>query len=604
MANFTTFDFGSEFDITTTGFLNLTDLTSYIGGGAALVQGINFKVEKVYGATNMIIHENTSWVTPDINPDVSPDAAAIGLPVFNGEIAWGLYRITGTIKDEDGTLTTLIYTFTLCKPECDCGCDGSTGTTVAGNTGCASVEVKFDCVQSVVFIQDTTSFVYKTVQGTPTYSIVVKYPTDSGVSDVTSTIPSFILSPVYNGEYTFVQTDTAIYEFDDNISVIVKYKKTTQKNSYCSISLCNIWCAYDAYVKAYDAIKGKGTVQERTYEKNLFRLSILVPQVMLGLQCGNDVGDLVDEIESIIGGDCNCGCGTAIPATGQFTLQNISITGATPCDGDITVTTTTVGNNTTVTIKDVTYVISAAVGQEGITITSSTTGCTKTYYLAICPEELLLCDSTGINSINPTTYATVSTPISAGTPLGDEITEIGDSIDTLIAAIQNIIAVDIAGLQADIDALAVESWKTFGGGGTFVNGQSVPALNAAINPAANTSWTDAGGTTFKDTDIGMTLRARYNPQTNMVDINGTITITAGAQNAIITTMPTGYIPTRQQSIQSVCMDTSVGNSAHDSNQPIFVYVRSNGQIRCAVNTPLSVGTDYVICYINGSYALN
>ena len=134
MANFTTFDFGSEFDITTTGFLNLTDLTSYIGGGAALVQGINFKVEKVYGATNMIIHENTSWVTPDINPDVSPDAAAIGLPVFNGEIAWGLYRITGTIKDEDGTLTTLIYTFTLCKPECDCGCDGSTGTTVAGNT--------------------------------------------------------------------------------------------------------------------------------------------------------------------------------------------------------------------------------------------------------------------------------------------------------------------------------------------------------------------------------------------------------------------------------------------------------------------------------------
>jgi hypothetical protein len=231
MANFTTFDFGSEFDITTTGFLNLTDLTSYIGGGAALVQGINFKVEKVYGATNMIIHENTSWVTPDINPDVSPDAAAIGLPVFNGEIAWGLYRITGTIKDADGTLTTLIYTFTLCKPECDCGCDGSTGTTVAGNTGCASVEVKFDCVQSVVFIQDTTSFVYKAVQGTPTYSIVVKYPADSGVADVTSTIPSFILSPVYNGEYTFVQTDTATYEFDDNISVIVKYKKTTQKNS-------------------------------------------------------------------------------------------------------------------------------------------------------------------------------------------------------------------------------------------------------------------------------------------------------------------------------------------------------------------------------------
>jgi hypothetical protein len=69
-------------------------------------------------------------------------------------------------------------------------------------------------------------------------------------------------------------------------------------------------------------------------------------------------------------------------------------------------------------------------------------------------------------------------------------------------------------------------------------------------------------------------------------------------------MPTGYIPTRQQSIPSVCMDTSVGNFAHESYQPIFVYVRSNGQIRCAVNTALAAGTDYVICYINGSYALN
>lgn len=412
--NIANFNYTAEFDLAAaTPVLNLDDASTYIGGGATLVQGINFKVIAPNGA---VLHNNTGFITPDIVP-ATPVTLVVNLPLFNGEIIWGIYTIIGTIKDQDATLYTLTKTPLICKPVCDCGdCDGMD----------ARVNIKFDCLQSTLFVQDVTPFVYQGIVGTPTYDITIKYPLGSGVDDVTSSLGSFSLTPLYNGEYTFDVDDTASYDLGSDVTVIIGYTKIFTKNSFCSVSLCGIYCAWDEYIKKWQALTKSGNPLAATFEKNVFRLAILIPKIQLGLQCGEDVGKDAKEVESITGSKCSCECGERIPPSGVGSGQTIDVVAN---GGDIVVTETTVGNNTVFYVSDTSYDIQPALGQTGVTITSSTAGDTKTFYIEVCADELPICNSTNIrNGLGG------NTNVSDGSPLSDIWAAVNTAIDNILTA--------------------------------------------------------------------------------------------------------------------------------------------------------------------------
>jgi len=588
--NVSILDFAASYNLNTQ-YPTFTNQSTYIGGGAAATKGLNFTLTSPSG---IIYHENTATgASSDITPTASTTTftPTEQMPSFLGAIEYGNWVALITLTDVDNTQYTLSKTLNICKPKQDC-------TQVKNSSdSCADITFVANCNTNVTVYNDSTIYSYKgQLYSEITYDVSMTYPANAALSPIANAnVAFFQTSPVFNGVYQFVISNTATYEFTDSQSVIIVYKLNKDFTISCTIGMCDILCAYAEYIEEYIDTKNNNASSQkaRTMQENLLLLNAYVQEAQLGLECGNDISDLVVKIEAIIGKKCDC-CGGANNNQGIVTTTNLIVEEG--C-GDISIETTTVGNTVTWEISDIHYVVTT--DSAGVTVTKETAGCTDTFTIDVCLENLQLCNSVVVVSDGDGG----STVVSGGGTILDIVDAINIGLDTLDDRDTALEAEDVV-LQAQITALAVESWKTIGGGGTFVNGQSVPALSTAINPAANTSWTDAGGTTFKDTDIGMNLRARYNPQTNMVDLNGTITITAGSQNAPIVQMPTGYIPTRQQVINAVCMDTSAANNAHESKQPIFIYVRSSGQIRCAVNTPLAVGTDYVICYINGSYALN
>lgn len=408
--NIANYDFSATYDISGSGVLKIQDASAFIGSGASLVQGENYACTAPNGS---VFHTNANWGSrADIPPPIADQILTFSLPQFNGEVLWGLYTIVGTIKDQDGTLYTKTKTQLICKPS---GCCND-----SGNNSCAQLDVSFDCIGSTTFVQDLTKFVYQNIVGVPAYSIQVNYPLNSP-SAKTYNVGSFSDNPVYNGLYTFVVNDTATYDFGNNQFVVVGYIKTVTKNSFCSVSICDMYCALADYLIKYEG--AQSTTQAQTFEKNLIKLNYLVNEVMLGLKCGQDVGDLVAQIESITGKSCACECGQQVPVSGNPATNTFIFESG---GGDVAVTVTTVGNTTTVVIKDITYVLSPAMGQTGVTITSSQAGQTKTCFLAIYGDQLPIANSTVITGINSPMSDNTNLSYSAGAP-----------VSSLIAGISN-----------------------------------------------------------------------------------------------------------------------------------------------------------------------
>lgn len=582
-SNVNVFDYEVEYNLDTQE-ITLTNATTYQGGGAAATSGINFLLTAPDGTE---YSDNTSFGTSaDIKPATPTVPYVADMPSFLGQVITGNWTAKGIIKD-GGVEYPLTKILNICKVA---SCDAQKNTS----NGCAVISFTANCVSNQLVYQDRTTYNYKGVDASDVlYSVTMQYPLASGKATITDAdVAYFVDSPAYSGLYQFDIENTATYDFSDSQSVVIVYKLVFTKEIYCQVSLCDLKCNYASYIEAYIDEKNNNASSQkaRTMQENLLLLNSYMLEAELGLACGDDISDLIAKIEAISGKVCNC-CGNGNTVVGVNTLQNIVMQDA--CG--TTITETTVGSTTTFVVSSKTFVVDT--NSEGVTISVEEDGCTATYFVDVCLENLSVCTSVfpiADGNGGSTNVASTYTAIVAAQ---------NTTVNVVNTRLNALVAQDVV-LQNEITALAVESWKTFGGGGTFVNGQSVPALNSAINPAANTSWVLAGTTIFKDTDIGQNLRARYNPQTNCIDINGAVTTTAAVVNALITTMPTGYIPTREQIIGSVSMQVTAANNAVPSTATLFVYVRSNGQIRMAMNSTPDGSFSYVICYINGSYALN
>lgn len=401
-ADISNFDYSVNYNYHTRQ-ITINDLSTYIGGGAALVQGINFLITSPSGIT---LASNTSYAPADIEPS-APLPFVKNMAFFNSGVEPGTYTIVGTIKDAAGLTFSLTKTTSLCKPK-QC-------PPLSATNGCVNVSWRVFCADNKIIVADNTEFSLTVngvaLQGTPTYDITLINPSNVILAqNVTS--PYFEISPVVNGTYSLSIDDSAIYDAGDNVTVTVHYVlENAKKEAQCNINLCEVYCAVNEMYESWTTLKGNGSNTEKTLKSKLDQLALLIGLTQVAINCGNDVTELLTQIEKLSGAKCSCECGTQTVNSGAGIDPDQTIVFQTN-GGDITISQQTVGLTTTFTVSDKTYVIAIAAGISSamLSVATVTVGDTTTFTItAVKVGGILDAQMTATASANSAVESTVYT---------------------------------------------------------------------------------------------------------------------------------------------------------------------------------------------------
>ena len=288
--NISVFDYLVNIDLTTNK-INLNDNSTYIGGGAALVKGIDFVITNQVGT---LIWSNTNFTTPDINP-AAPATFTKPLPTFNGMLEWGNYTVVGTIKDQDGTLYTLKKQLNICKPP--------QNDVTTGNYGIASIMYRIDCADAKIILGDYTTYVYNGVTGISTVAWTVYQPPTLNLAPISATAPYVNISPIYLGDYTVLFQSSATYNFGNGWTVIVGYTATAKFPVQCDVNLCDVYCELEKVVKQYETTANLSPSAAQDLKNIIDTATVEIELIQIGIACGKDVSSHKQVLKDILGVD-------------------------------------------------------------------------------------------------------------------------------------------------------------------------------------------------------------------------------------------------------------------------------------------------------------
>lgn len=329
--------------------------------------------------------------TPDITGSWSTYTLGDSWPRPFNQIEWSgaPYSFYVVVKDSTGAVYTAPVQYTdICRPV------GNTESS-KNTYGLALSNVKVKCSEASVFFQDTTYHTYKGDNGTQVSSVLtVVYPIDE-----TLNIPAKFVAAQYvtalvpisysSKNYQFVQTVIYDYEIGDNSAVRIRYQTIQTFAVFCNVDLMPLVCEINKLL--YQVETGDcSDVTDAMRKMNLIVGKFTL--VMIGIEqplTGVDVPALIDEIVAIGGFDCNC----CTAPTGIIPTQ-ASVIGSynflfNKLGGDVQGSFSTNGNNITLNISDVSYVV--AIGNKSpntisafsVTPVVSGSGFLKTYFINI-----------------------------------------------------------------------------------------------------------------------------------------------------------------------------------------------------------------------------
>lgn len=333
---------------------------------------------------------------PDITGNWSTHNLNDAWPKPFNSIEWSgsPYQFFVTVKDSQGNIfINPVQDAFICHP--------AGNTNSSKNTyGVAKSDVQVQCNQAAVFFQDTTYHTYKGTDGTQISSVLrVIYPIDE-----TLTIPTPFVAAAYSTalvpisysspNYQFVQTQVYDYDLGDNTIVRIKYQSIYTFGVFCNYDLEPLVCEI---TKLIDTIETGNCSDIAEAQRKMNLIVSKFTLVMIGIQqplTGVNVPLLIEEIIAIGGFNCNC-CTAAtgiIPNTSSV-IGNYNFT-VNKLGGDINGSWTTNGNNITLNLGDVAYVV--AIGNESpstisafsVTPVVSGDGFLKTYYINIDGTQL------------------------------------------------------------------------------------------------------------------------------------------------------------------------------------------------------------------------
>lgn len=410
-------DFGVIFDLSV---VNPTITLNNLSTGTGMAQCEWWYVIKT--PSGGFIHAGTqggpdiigTWST-ELVPDTWPQ------PMFQIEYSGSNYSVELFVKDGDNNIFSLKKEFGICRPR-------GLKVDVNGNFGVAEVTITTKCERAKLYVEDATNYVYKNNQGTlVSKTFVLDYPLDPDTKIrptqftltgrfSTALIPIPFSAPGYN-----LFLDTIVqYDFDSDITVLVKYKGTKNFPVYCNIDLCPLVCAY---AKLIDDVNS-GVLGDPAMPELRKRLEVINGKMVIALTakmqptCGVDLPALIEEIKALGGFTCDCNIPGGI--NGGSVSSNINIAFDPGC-GDITAQViSNDGTNIRLKLSDRSYVVdlTADAVAAGMTVTPTydATTCTKTYLIdytpvpvaSACPVRSEIHEHTGntLPTTCPNTYFT------------------------------------------------------------------------------------------------------------------------------------------------------------------------------------------------------
>lgn len=362
--NIIDFGFDVEVDIyaRTIKFSTAT-LTNFNLSGADNVLGIAFHVEDSQGLQLMTV----DWDDPHIEPAEDEDEYILDLSSSPLNFLFQNYKITGYIKDEDGTIyqTAEIYK-NICQP---------LGVTESGYVP-GEFEVKADCINNVLMVKEYTPFVYNNKSPDVVTKVgTLSYPSGT-IAAVAFTSTPFSNNIVYTGQYRINNTTEAKYDMGDNVYVIVSYITNQPFPVTCGNFIGDITCCLTEVYNIYQK-----NCENATGQAALVKYNSVTPLVLNGLIKqinGQDASKEVAEIKKIL----NCDCGkTSLRQNEQeptnpsvYSIVLVGVGGTTIGDPVIT------GNTKTFSVVSNSYVVAKGdIGDLAFTITPQTAGNVVTY---------------------------------------------------------------------------------------------------------------------------------------------------------------------------------------------------------------------------------
>lgn len=383
----------------------LTDTTDFAGQSVALADANG--IFKITGPAG-VIHNNTSYVSPDIDADVSLEFNTVQLPLdSDGNVLQGAYEIVYSVKDDNtGDIATTTTTFTL----------DYTAPTV-------DVDITFDYAIPKLTSTDSTDYDVNGVTPTIVRTHLIIYPGNLA-ADVSGAAATVSTNTVYTKKDTPLQysgkvTSTLTYSFT-NFTLTDSVTGTEYYSILLDPNLCDVYCGMrQVYQNLIDV---KGTSAEPGALSILAKVTSIAQLIDQAIACGKTehVADYLDQMRECGGFTSDCGCD----------------------EDDDPVLITGLGGS------EITVVVDAG---SGISVSSASGGGTTTYTVSIDAATLATINAMENNKPVAGTGITVSSAVVSG------ITEY--TINTTV-------------VEPEIMALQVTLTPSPGGSPTIVNTKS------------------------------------------------------------------------------------------------------------------------------------
>jgi hypothetical protein len=229
--------------------------------------------------------------------------------------------------------------------------------------GQATTIVKVQCDQASILFQDQTNYGYMGLQGTRVSSILtLGYPLDN-----TNTRPLPFIASDYavcsapitfsSDAYEFVQSTIYDYDYGNDTLVRIIYQQRQRFSVLCNIDLSPLVCEI---TKLEEQIHYGNCNNIEDAKNKLLKINSLFAKVIIGMWqplSGVNVSETIERIKDIGGFTCNCyGVGSGLIAHKNAVANGLNFI-LNP-SGDIGGNWSANGNNITLNISDIKYVLS------------------------------------------------------------------------------------------------------------------------------------------------------------------------------------------------------------------------------------------------------
>jgi hypothetical protein len=357
--NIVNFGFGATFKLASKQILFVIDgYTSFKPSGT--IQGIFFKVVDPSGITIKDIDFNS----PDIT--LAGHTKTVSIP--NNLFMFGWWQITATLKDQDGTLTTVEVKKNICE-----------AAAIQNGTIPGQLTADINCDSPSIKITETTNLSYNGKSPVIVSKSGNFYYPQGTLDSQAFTVTPFLISgsdSVYTGDYIVKNTTTATYDLQDGIFLELQYITKLNFSVNCNTGLASVICCIEAVTDIYqqwpNTERGKSAKAQ---------LDIISPYVYLALskeKIGLSSSEEILKIADILGCDCNCGAQLISPRTVDATQTIVVAAG---CGIDVDVVTE--GSNTTYTISGATTAVTNDNDDLAFNVILTQSGCQNIYAISL-----------------------------------------------------------------------------------------------------------------------------------------------------------------------------------------------------------------------------